>query len=241
MTLVEQILALLVTTFQGVRKDGLNQLARSLALTVKTEDEAKEVVGKLTADQVKAFVSDWRKDADAEITKANQTYENGLKAKYDFVEKKKTEEGGTPPAPTGTLDADTVKKMITDAVQAATQGLQTEVANLKGSAVTANRRETLVKELADAPESFKARVLKDFDRMAALGGFADENAFNEYLTETKNDVAAFGQELADRGLSLHEKPVLGTPNKDGVSAGVESYIQAKAAEAENKGLGGKEV
>ena len=27
----------------------------------------------------------------------------------------------------------------------------------------------------------------------------------------------------------------------GVSAGVESYIQAKAAEAENKGLGGKEV
>ena len=82
---VEQILALLVTTFQGVRKDGLNQLARSLALTVKTEDEAKEVVGKLTADQVKAFVSDWRKDADAEITKANQTYENGLKAKYDFV------------------------------------------------------------------------------------------------------------------------------------------------------------
>ena len=60
MTLVEQILALLVTTFQGVRKDGLNQLARSLALTVKTEDEAKEVVGKLTADQVKAFVSDWQ-------------------------------------------------------------------------------------------------------------------------------------------------------------------------------------
>lgn len=241
MTLVEQILALLVTTFQGVRKDGLNQLARSLALTVKTEDEAKEVVGKLTADQVKAFVSDWRKDADAEITKANQTYENGLKAKYDFVEKKNPDEGGTPPAPAGTLDAATVQEMITNAVKAATQGLQTEVANLKGSAVTANRRETLVKELADAPESFKTRVLKDFDRMAALGGFSDENAFNEYLTETKNDVAAFGQELADRGLSLHEKPVLGSPNKDGVSAGVESYIQAKAAEAENKGLGGKEV
>lgn len=241
MTLVEQILALLVTTFQGVRKDGLNQLARSLALTVKTEDEAKEVVGKLTADQVKAFVSDWRKDADAEITKANQTYENGLKAKYDFVEKKNPDNGGTPPAPTGALDTKTVQEMITNAVKAATQGLQTEVANLKGSAVTANRRETLVKELADAPESFKTRVLKDFDRMAALGGFSDENAFNEYLTETKNDVAAFGQELADRGLSLHEKPVLGSPNKDGVSAGVESYIQAKAAEAENKGLSGKEV
>lgn len=241
MTIVEQILALLVTTFQGVRKDGLNQLARSLALTVKTEDEAKEVVGKLTADQVKAFVSDWRKDADAEITKANQTYESGLKAKYDFVEKKKPDEGGTPPAPAGALDAATVQEMITNAVKEATKGLQSEVTSLQSAAVIANRRETLVKELADAPESFKTRVLKDFDRVATLGGFADENAFNEYLTETKNDVAAFGQELADRGLSLHEKPVLGTPNKDGVSAGVESYIQAKAAEAENKGLGGKEV
>lgn len=243
MTLTEQILALLVATYQGVRKDGLNQLARSLALTVKTEDEAKEVVGKLTADQVKAFVSDWRKDADAEISKANQTYENGLKAKYDFVEKeKKPGEGGTPPAPTaGTLDADAVQKMITEAVKAATSSLQAEVANLKGSTVTASRRETLVKELANVPEAYKARVLKDFDRVANLGGFADETAFNEYLTETKNDVAAFGQELADRGLSLHEKPVLGTPNKDGVSAGVASYIQDKAAEAENKGLGGKEV
>lgn len=241
MTLVEQILALLVTTFQGVRKDGLNQLARSLALTVKTEEEAKEVVGKLTADQVKAFVSDWRKDADAEITKANQTYENGLKAKYDFVEKKKPEEGGTPPANTGALDAATVQEMITNAVREATKGLQSEVSSLQSAAVTASRRETLVKELADVPEAYKAKVLKDFDRVAKLGGFADENAFNEYLTETKNDVAAFGQELADRGLSLHEKPVLGSPNKDGVSAGVESYIQAKAAEAENKGLGGKEV
>lgn len=241
MTLVEQILALLVTTFQGVRKDGLNHLARSLALTVKTEEEAKEVVGKLTADQVKAFVSDWRKDADAEITKANQTYENGLKAKYDFVEKKKPEEGGTTPANTGTLDAATVQEMITNAVREATKGLQSEVSSLQSAAVTASRRETLVKELADVPEAYKAKVLKDFDRVANLGGFADENAFNEYLTETKSDVAAFGQELADRGLSLHEKPVLGSPNKDGVSAGVASYIQAKTAEAENKGLGGKEV
>ena len=131
--------------------------------------------------------------------------------------------------------------MITNAVKEATKGLQSEVTSLQSAAVTANRRETLVKELADIPEAYKAKVLKDFDRVAKLGGFADENAFNEYLTETKNDIAAFGQELADRGLSLHEKPVLGSPNKDGVSAGVESYIQAKAAEAANKGLGGKEV
>ena len=238
---LNEIVALLETQFPGVRKDGLNQLARVIAMQVNTAEEANGIVGKLTADSVAKFIADWRKDADAEIDKANKTREENLRKKYDFVEKK-PDEGGTPPAPnTGNLDAAAVQKMITDAVKAATTSFQTEVANLKGAAVTATRRETLVKELADVPESYKTRVLKEFDRVAALGGFADENAFNEYLTETKNDVAAFGQELADRGLSLHEKPVLGTPNKDGVSAGVASYIQEKTAEADNKGLGGKEV
>ena len=221
---LNEIVALLETQFPGVRKDGLNQLARVIAMQVNTKEEATGIVGKLTAEAVAKFVADWRKDADAEIDKANKTREDNLRKKYDFVEKK-PEEGGTPPAPAGTLDAATVLAMITNAVKEATKGLQSEVTSLQSAAVTAN----------------KAKVLKDFDRVAKLGGFADENAFNEYLTETKNDVAAFGQELADRGLSLHEKPVLGSPNKDGVSAGVESYIQAKAAEAANKGLGGKEV
>lgn len=233
---LNEIVALLETQFPGVRKDGLNQLARVIAMQVNTKEEATGIVGKLTAEAVAKFVADWRKDADAEIDKANKTREDNLRKKYDFVEKK-PEEG----APAGTLDAATVQAMITNAVKEATKGLQSEVTSLQSAAVTANRRETLVKELADVPEAYKAKVLKDFDRVAKLGGFADENAFNEYLTETKNDVAAFGQELADRGLSLHEKPVLGSPNKDGVSAGVESYIQAKAAEAANKGLGGKEV
>lgn len=235
---LNEIVALLETQFPGVRKDGLNQLARVIAMQVNTKEEATGIVGKLTAEAVAKFVADWRKDA--EIDKANKTREDNLRKKYDFVEKK-PEEGGTPPAPAGTLDAATVQTMITNAVKEATKGLQSEVMSLQSAAVTASRRETLVKELADVPEAYKAKVLKDFDRVAKLGGFADENAFNEYLTETKNDVAAFGQELADRGLSLHEKPVLGSPNKDGVSAGVESYIQAKTAEAENKGLGGKEV
>ena len=233
---LNEIVALLETQFPGVRKDGLNQLARVIAMQVNTKEEATGIVGKLTAEAVAKFVADWRKDADAEIDKANKTREDNLRKKYDFVEKK-PEEDGTPPAPAGTLDAATVQAMITNAVKEATKGLQSEVTSLQSAAVTANRRETLVKELADVPEAYKAKVLKDFDRVAKLGGFADENAFNE----TKNDVAAFGQELADRGLSLHEKPVLGSPNKDGVSAGVESYIQAKAAEAANKGLGGKEV
>ena len=138
------------------------------------------------------------------------------------------EEGGTPPAPAGTLDAATVQTMITNAVKEATKGLQSEVMSLQSAAVTASRREELVKVLGDSvPESFKATVLEGFEGRT----FADEKAFSEFLDKTKANVATFTQELADKGLSLHEKPVFGSPNKDGVSAGVESYIQAKAAEA----------
>ena len=93
--LQEQILALLVAKFQGVRKDGLQHLAAAIGLQVATIEEANGVVDKLTADKVSQYVTDWRKVADAEISKANQTYENGLKEKYDFVEKGKQ----TPPTP----------------------------------------------------------------------------------------------------------------------------------------------
>ena len=239
MDLVQIILALLQTQFTGVRKDGLNQLARSLALQVNTEEQATEVVGKLTADKVNKFVSDWRKDADAEITKANKTYEDGLKTKYDFVEKP-APGAGTPPAPApgAALDAEAIQKMMNEAVKQATQGLQTEIATLKGSAITANYREQLAGVFGtDVPEAYKNAVLEGFEGRQ----FADENAFNEFLNKTKEGIAAFTQELADKGLSLHEKPVFGTVNKDGVSTGVTSYLETKAAEAENKGLGGKEV
>ena len=83
--LQERILALLVAKFQGVRKDGLQHLAAAIGLQVTTEEEANQVVDKLTADKVSAFVTEWRRTADAEISKANQTYENSLKEKYDFV------------------------------------------------------------------------------------------------------------------------------------------------------------
>ena len=73
--LQERILALLVAKFQGVRKDGLQHLAAAIGLQVTTEEEANQVVDKLTADKVSAFVTEWRRTADAEISKANQTYE----------------------------------------------------------------------------------------------------------------------------------------------------------------------
>lgn len=233
----EKILALLEKTFPGVRKDGLNHIANTLALTVTTEEEATAAVGKLTADGVNSFITDWRRDADAEIDKANQTREANLRKKYDFVEKKEPGTGGTPtpPAPGGALDAAAIQNIVTEAVKAATTPLLQEVATLKSNATIANRRELLVKELDGVTESYKNSVLGNF----GLIDFKDEEAFTEYLNGVKTNVATFKQELADRGLGQQGKPSFGTVNEDGVSAAVQSYVKEKT-EGE-KTLTGKEV
>ena len=87
--LQEKILALLVAKFQGVRKDGLQQLAAAIGLQVASEEEANQVVDKLTADKVNGFVTEWRRTADAEIKKANDTYEQRHKITKLFAERKR--------------------------------------------------------------------------------------------------------------------------------------------------------
>ena len=81
------ILALLVAKFPGVRKDGLNMLARLMALQTETEDEAKAAVERLTRDGVDAFVRDFRSDVDKEVSDGTRTFEENLRRKSDLVEK----------------------------------------------------------------------------------------------------------------------------------------------------------
>ena len=78
--LQEQILALLVAKFQGVRKDGLQHLAAAIGLQVATIEEANGVVDKLTADKVSQYVTDWRKVADAERTERKVRFRGKGKA-----------------------------------------------------------------------------------------------------------------------------------------------------------------
>lgn len=237
--LQEKILALLVAKFQGVRKDGLQQLAAALGLQVASEEEANQVVDKLTADKVSAFVTEWRRTADAEIKKANDTYEEGLRRKYDFKEKN-TE---TPPAddtnkPTDgeavTLDA--ISKLIDNKLK----GVQDSITTLNADKVATSRREQFVAKLDEAKVEGRQReiMLRNFDR--AKTTFTNDDDFNSYMTEMQGDIAALQQERADSGLQGHGKPLFGAVNKDGVSSGVADYIKERA-ESNNKTLTGKEV
>lgn len=93
MPTIEEILALLQTKFAGARKDGLETLAGAIALQCSTKEEAQAIIDKLSDEKVKGFITDWRKKADAEISKATATHETKLKDKYNFVEKEKGDQG----------------------------------------------------------------------------------------------------------------------------------------------------
>ena len=234
----KKLLELLEAKFPGARKDGLQQLANSLSLTVTTEDEATAVVGKITADQVADYIKEWRRVADAENSAAAQTRENNIRDKYDLTEK------GTPaptPAPTpkpgegATFTAQDIQRIVEEAVTKATQGLQSTVATMQATDIAKARREKIEALFGkDTPETYKKTVL------AGLEGrtFKDDADFDAFAKLTKNNHAAFMQDMADRSLR-GEKPLLGGTNKDGVSNAVESYVKTKTEQTGND-LGGKD-
>lgn len=235
MNLQEQIVALLLEQFKGVRKDGLTQLAAVISLQVENVEEAKEVVGKLTADKVSKFVTDWRSAADAENAKAVKTREDALKAKYDFVEKGQQQQQQQQNQETsGAITLDAIKQLI----QAEMKGVQDSITSIQSGNIAADRRKLFVAELDNAKVQGKTRemLLKNFDR---VNNFASEEDFTTYLTDAKADIAALAQETANIELQTHEKPIYGAVNKDGISSGVADYIAASTAQ--EKPLTGKEV
>lgn len=224
MNLIEKILALLTAKFEGVRKDGLQQLASVIGLQVTTEEEANEVVGKLTAEKVSGFVTSWRSSADAEIAKANKTYEDGLKQKYDFVEKGKQtpSAGANELEPGGAITLDAISKLIDSKLS----GVQSSITEMNADKVATSRRELFVAKLDEAKleGSTREMLIKNFDR---ANNFQSDEDFNGYIADLQGDIAALAQERADAGLSGHEKPIFGAVNKEGVSSGVADYIKAQ--------------
>lgn len=236
MDLLQEILALLKTQFPGVREDGLQQLAAGISLQVATKEEAADIVGKLTADKVQQFVKDWRSKADAEIGRANQTYENSLKEKYDFVEKgKQTPPATTTPPATGELTLESVKQLIAEQLQ----GVQQSITSMADSKVAETRKGLFIAALDKAKlEGSKRDLLLDnFERMT----FKDDADFNNFMTTQAAHIATLAQEEADKDLQNHDKPIFGAVTKEGVSEGVADYIKQRAEEISKPTLTGKEV
>lgn len=221
-----EILALLEAKFQGVRKDSLGTLAATL--TMMSDEEAKKFVEGLDATRLNQFVTEDRKNRDAEISKAIATYKQKNPEPQPPV---------TPPAPptdNGNNQPD-LAKMIAEAVANAVNPLTTQIQNLKTERDTTARLGAL-NQILNAentlPQSYKDMMIANFNATQ----FADETAFANYLETQKSNVAKFKQEMIDSGFA-NQRPTIGKTNADGISSGVALYLQnAKSDEFKGKAL-----
>jgi hypothetical protein len=227
--MLEKIIALLTAKFAGVRKDGLALLAKQIDMQVTTEAEAQALIDKLPAEKVTDFVKDYRAEVDKEVSTGVKTNEKTLREKYNFTEKTTpAPPDPTPPAPdlSKGLKAEDLAALIKQNVEAAIKPLQEEITTFKSGKTLETRRASLEEKLKEAPENFKAKILKDFTRMS----FNTDDDFNTYLTETEQDLAALTQELADQGLGQQGRPAFAAQTKDGVSKATQSYIDSTKPE-----------
>lgn len=221
----EKILALLMTAFTGVRKDGLTQLARTLALQAADEEEAKALVSKLTKDQVDEFVKEFRADVDKEVTEGNKTYAENLKKKYDLVEK-----GGGDPgkdANPDKTDPTNIQDIIKAAVSEAVKPFQEKLAGLEQGQLQKTRLQTLNEKLSGCKdEAFKSRILKDFPRLK----LDSDEEFNEYLTDLETDIVTVNQNVADAALVGQGVPIFGSAGKSDEDSFIQSMKEINQVE-----------
>lgn len=219
----EKILALLIAKFSGVRKDVLNHMARTFALQVATEDDAKALVEKITDAQVDEYVKEFRADVDREVSDSNRTFEANLKKKFNFVAKQ-TEPGGKggkedEPDPNG------ISAVIKAAVAEAVKPFQEKLSGYEADNVAKSRLQALNEKLNGCKdETFKKQTLKDFARMS----FATDDAFNEYLTEKAADIENANQNVADAALSNGAgSPLFSQKEESGISKGVADFVESQ--------------
>lgn len=229
------ILALLKTKFPGVRVDALTNMSKNMEMAVASEDDAKKLVESLDTNKVEAFAKEYRSGIDKEITEANKTFEKGLRDKYDFKDKTIVDDDDPGKGGKGG-GSDDIETKIANAMAKAMAPMTEFMTSMKAEKIATGRRSQVESILKDVPDSYKNRILKDFGRMS----FQDDDAFNEYLTDTKTDVDAYVQEMADNGLSKSGHISFGQIDKNGVSAGVADYIKSQSADG-GSDLGGKEL
>ena len=231
---IEQIIALLATKFPGVRKDVLTALAGSIALQAESEDEVNAIVGKIAAEKVTKYGQDYRSAIDREIQQSVQTAESNLRNKFNFVEKKPKDQEPKPIEPGGgALTLENIKQLFAQQVQP----LQEELKALKADKLANTRKEQFqaLFKGKNLPDDMVKLMTEQFDRMS----FQDDEAFNAYLAGTQPTIEKLAQSRIDDTLTGGVPKFGNKVDKDGVSAEVTAFRQAKSNPQND--LGGKTV
>lgn len=232
MLTVEQITALLGKKFQGVRKDALQSMAGVIALQAEDEATAQEIIDRMTADNVQKFVQTYRSSIDREIQQSNQTMEQNLRNKYNFVEKQQPQPQPQPqPSPEGAVTFDQLKTLFAEQLNPLLQRMDA----YDQQRVGATRRETYLGKLKDAKlsEVMVDMMSAQFDRMT----FKDDAEFNAFLESSQPTIDKLAQQMANDVLRNDRTPGFNTVNQEGVSKAVTDYL----GQGQSNPLGGKTV
>ena len=220
----EKIIELLTSKFTGIRKDAIEMLARNLALQCDNDDDVTAAIGKLTDEKVNEFVKGYRSQVDKEVSASISANEKNLRKKYDFVEKKI--DGNEPKKMEGN-DANDISAIINAAIAKAIEPFQNEISNLKQENTSKSRLQQVNDKLnACKNDVYKNQMLKAYQKMA----FADDEKFNEYLTELDSDIAEANQSFANDSLR-GVKPLKSEVNNDGVSKAVSDFISSQSTDS----------
>ena len=220
----EKIIELLTSKFTGIRKDALEMLARNIALQCDNDDDVTAAIGKLTDEKVNEFVKGYRSQVDKEVSASISANEKNLRKKYDFIEKKID---GNEPKKTEGNDANDISAIINAAIAKAIEPFQNEISNLKQENTSKSRLQQVNDKLnACKNDVYKNQMLKAYQKMA----FADDDKFNEYLTELDSDIAEANQSFANDSLR-GVKPLKSEVNNDGVSKAVSDFISSQSTDS----------
>lgn len=219
----EKIIELLTAKFTGIRKDAIEMLARNLALQCDNDDDVTAAIGKLTDEKVNDFVKGYRSQVDKEVSASISANEKNLRKKYDFIEKKE----GNEPKKTEGNDGNDISAIINAAIAKAIEPFQNEISNLKQENANKSRLQQVNEKLnACKNDVYKNQMLKAYQKMA----FADDEKFNEYLTELDSDIAEANQSFANDSLR-GVKPLKSEVNNDGVSKAVSDFISSQSTDS----------
>lgn len=218
----EKIIELLTAKFTGIRKDAIEMLARNLALQCDNDDDVTAAIGKLTDEKVNDFVKGYRSLVDKEVSASISANEKNLRKKYDFVEKKIDE-----PKKIEGNDSNDISAIINAAIAKAIEPFQNEISNLKQENANKSRLQQVNEKLnACKNDVYKNQMLKAYQKMS----FADDEKFNEYLTELDSDIAEANQSFANDSLR-GVKPLKSEVNNDGVSKAVSDFISSQSTDS----------
>lgn len=233
MITAQEAQSLLEAKFPGVRKDGLTQIAGTLALMCETKEDAEKLINNMTDEAVNAQVKTMRSAIDAEVTKATKTHEDKLREKYSFVDKGQQQQQQEPD-PSKQQDVATIVQQAIAPLMQKIEAQETKIHAYEQKGIKDARREKIVALLDGTPDVLRNAVLGQFDATT----FADEDAFTTFLNNQTNDIQAYKTQVSSQ-LFGGFRPTTQQQAGGAVSQAVQSFIksqQTQTSSSEGKKL-----